>query len=85
MDFSKPFILETIAFNFVINIVFSQLRKHNLLHPIAFFFHKFSLVETNYKIHEKKLLTIVDAFEEWHHLFEKDQHEIIVYLDHKNL
>jgi hypothetical protein len=35
-------------------------------------------------IHDKKLLTIMDAFEEWRHLFEKVQHEIIVYFDHKN-
>ncbi len=26
----------------------------------------------------------MDAFEEWHHLLEKVQHEIIVYFDHKN-
>jgi hypothetical protein len=33
----------------------------------------------------KTHLPIVDAFEEWHHLFEGVQHEIIVYLGHKNL
>jgi hypothetical protein len=27
----------------------------------------------------------MDAFEEWRHLLEKAQHEIIVYFDHKNL
>ncbi len=42
-------------------------------------------MEINYKIHDKELLTIVDAFEEWHHFFEGVQHEIIMYLDHKNL
>jgi len=26
----------------------------------------------------------VDAFEEWHHLFEGTQYEIIIYLNHKN-
>jgi len=26
----------------------------------------------------------MDAFEEWHHLLERVQHEIIVYFDHKN-
>jgi hypothetical protein len=42
-------------------------------------------VKINYKIHDKKLLAIMDAFEEWCHLFEGAQHEIIMYLDHKNL
>jgi hypothetical protein len=32
-----------------------------------------------------QLITIVDGFEEWRHLLEGAQHEIIVYLDHKNL
>jgi hypothetical protein len=27
----------------------------------------------------------LDAFEEWHHLFERAQYEIIIYLDHKKL
>ncbi len=35
-------------------------------------------------LHDKKLLAIVDAFEEWRHLFEGTQHKIIVYFDHKN-
>jgi hypothetical protein len=54
-DFFKPFILEVDAFNFVINLVLSQLRKNNLFHRIGFCSHKFSLVES-YKIHDKKLL-----------------------------
>jgi hypothetical protein len=33
----------------------------------------------------KKNLAMVDAFEEWRHLFEGAQNEIIVYLNHKNL
>jgi hypothetical protein len=33
----------------------------------------------------KKLLAIMNAFEEWHHLFESVQHEIIMYSNHKNL
>ncbi len=36
------------------------------------------------KIYDKKFLAIVDAFQEWHHWFAELQHEIIVYLDHKN-
>jgi hypothetical protein len=42
-------------------------------------------MEINYKIHDKKLTSIVDGFEEWHHLFEETQYEITMYLDHKNL
>jgi hypothetical protein len=42
-------------------------------------------VEINYKIHDKELLTIMDAFKEWRRLLEGVQHEIILYSNHKNL
>jgi hypothetical protein len=42
-------------------------------------------MEINYEIHDKKILAIMDAFEEWHHLFERIQQETIMYLNHKNL
>jgi hypothetical protein len=42
-------------------------------------------MEINNKIHDKELLAIVDAFEEWRHMFERAQHEIIMYSNHKNL
>jgi hypothetical protein len=65
--------------------MFSQLGENNLLHLVGFHFCKFSPTDMNYEIHDKELLVIVDAFEEWHHLLEGAQHEIIVYSSHKNL
>jgi hypothetical protein len=73
------------ASNFVINTILSQLRKYNLLHPIGFRSQKFSPIEINYTIHDKKLLAIMDVFEEWRHLFKRVQHEIIVYSYHNYL
>jgi hypothetical protein len=84
VDFSKPFILEMDVFNFVINTILSQLGKKIIFHPISFLSHKFSPIEINYKIHDKKLLAIMDVFEKWRHLFKRIQHEMIVYSDHKN-
>jgi hypothetical protein len=73
------------AFDFAIGVVLSKLGEDNLLHLVDFCFCKLSPMHINYKIHDKKNLTIVDTVEEWHHLLEGAQHEIIVYLDHKNL
>jgi hypothetical protein len=42
-------------------------------------------VEINYKIRDKELLAILDAFENWCHLVEEVQHKITMYSDHKNL
>jgi len=81
----KPFVLKIDDSNFVVGIIFSQLGEDNLFHLLDFRSCKFSLAKNNYKIHDKELLTIMNAFEEWHHLFEKVQHEIIVYSNHKNL
>jgi len=52
------------ASDFVIGVILSQLGKDNLLHHVGFHSHNFSLVEINYKIHDKKFLAIMDAFEE---------------------
>jgi hypothetical protein len=67
VDFSKTFVLEMNTSNFAIGVIFSQLRNNYFFHPIGFCFHNFFLAEINYEIHDKKLLTIIDAFEEWHH------------------
>jgi len=84
-DLSKPFVLETNVSNFTVGVVFSQLGENNIFHLVYFYPHKFFPMNINYKTHDKKLLAIMDAFKRWCHLFEGAQHEITMYLDHKNL
>jgi hypothetical protein len=84
-DPSKPFILETDTSDFALGVIFSQPKEDNFFHPVGFHSHKFSPTKIIYEIHDKELLTIMDAFEEWHHLFEGAQHEITLYSNHKNL
>jgi hypothetical protein len=62
--------LETNTFDFPIGAILSQLGKKIKIHPIDFCSRKFSLVKINYDIHDLKILTMVDAFEEWCHLLE---------------
>ncbi len=83
VDPSKPFVLEIDTSNFALSVVLSQPEEDNLLHPLGFRSCKFSPIEINYETHDKELLTIMDAFEEWCHLLEGVQHEIIVYSNHK--
>ena len=84
-DSSKPFFLEVDASDFVLDSLLFQYGEDGRLHPIAYCSSKFSTAEINYEIHDKKLLAIIDAFEEWCHLFEGAQHTTTVYTDHKNL
>ena len=54
-------------------------------HPVAFFSRKIIPVETQYKIHDGKLLAIVEAFKTWRHYLEGCKHEVLVLTDHNNL
>ncbi len=60
----KPFVLEMDAFDFALGVILSQFEEYNLLHLVGFRYHKISPIKINYKIDDKELLAIVDAFEE---------------------
>ncbi len=63
----------------------NQSNDKRCLHLIAFHSRKFTNVELNYKIHDKKLLAIVDFFKQWRMYLKEFRHQIQVYTDHKNL
>ena len=45
----------------------------------------FSDVEWNYVIHDKEMLAIICALEDWHHFLEGSSKSFEVFTDHKNL
>ena len=54
-------------------------------HPVAFLSKSLSPVERNYEIHDKEMLAIVRALEEWRHFVEGVEHQVKIWTDHKNL
>jgi len=84
-DAQQPVIIETDALDFAIGAVLSQRDKEGRLHPVAFHSRKFQPAEINYKIHNKELLAIVDAFKHWRRYCEGATHQIQVLSDHQNL
>jgi len=42
-------------------------------------------VEWNYEIHDKEMLAIIHALEEWRHFLEGARHPVEIWMDHKNL
>jgi len=42
-------------------------------------------MKRNYKIHDKKMLAIIHALEEWRHFLEGATHLVEIWTDHKNL
>ena len=57
-------ILEVDSFNHAQKDVLSQYNKNSMLHSIVFFSQKLNAAESNYEIYNKKLLTIIQCFEQ---------------------
>jgi hypothetical protein len=55
------------------------------LKPVAYFLKKLSSAESNYEIHDKKLLAIVRAMEKWKEKLIEVKNPFVVLFDHKNL
>ena len=81
----KKIILETNASDQALGSCLSQPNAEKQLHPVAYRSRKFSGPELNYDVHNKELLAIVDAFEEWRAYLKGSRYPIVVYSDHKNL
>src|SRR5258708_37602666 len=64
---SGPFCLECDASNFTTGAVLSQQQEDRLVHLICFMSKSFSDTERNYQIHDKEMLAIMCALEEWRH------------------
>ena len=65
--------------------VLFQHQDDGTLHPIAFMSKAFSDVEQNYQIHDKEMLAIIQALEEWQHFLEGAEEKFEIHTDHKNL
>jgi len=52
---------------------------------VAFYSKSLSSVEWNYKIHDKEMLAIIRALEEWRHFLEGATHLVEIWTNHKNL
>jgi len=83
---SEPFHIEADSSDFASGAVLSQqLPEEEKWHPVAFYSKSLSLVERNYEIHDKEMLAIIHALEEWKHFLEGARHLVEIWTDHKNL
>ena len=85
-DNSRPFRIEADSSDFATGAVLSQQSPTDeKWHPVAFLSKSLSSVERNYEIHDKEMLAIIRAMEEWRHFLEGAEHQFEVWTDHKNL
>ena len=65
-DNSRPYQVEADSSDFATRAVLSQQDpEDDKWHPIAFLSKSLSLVERDYEIHDKEMLAIIQALEEW--------------------
>src|SRR6202161_2021483 len=85
-DNSRPYSVEADSSDFATRAVLSQDNPEDgKWHPVAFLSKSLSPVERNYEIHDKEMLAIVRALEEWRHFVEGAEHQFEIWTDHKNL
>ncbi|KAF8756857.1 hypothetical protein RHS01_03817 [Rhizoctonia solani] len=84
-DPSLPYYLETDASGVAMGAILSQQGEDNRLHPIAYMSKSFSGAEANYDTHDKELLAIIKALEEWRIFLEATDKPVQVFTDHRNL
>jgi len=74
---SEPFYIEADSSDFASGAVLSQqLPGEEKWHLVSFYSKSLSLVERNYEIHDKEMLAITCALEEWRHFLEGAQHPV---------
>ena len=85
-DSTRPFRIEADSSDFATGAVLSQTSAEDgKWHPVAFFSKSLSPVERNYEIHDKEMLAIIRALQEWQHFVEGAEHQCEIWTDHKNL
>lgn len=85
VDDSQPFRIKADSSDFTTGTVLSQPSDDRKWHPVAFMSKSLNVVKRNYKIHDKEMLAIICALEEWWHYLEGARHDFEIWTDHKNL
>jgi hypothetical protein len=81
-----PFRIEADASDFATGAVLSQLSAEDeKWHLVAYLSKSLSKTEQNYEIHDKEMLAIMRALEEWRHFLEGTPDKFKIWTDHKNL
>jgi hypothetical protein len=85
-SYGRKHMLETDASDGVTAAVLSeQDPETEAWHPVAFYSKTMAPAECNYPIHDKELLAIIRAFEEWRAELIGEEDKLGVYSDHKAL
>ena len=80
---NEPARIETDASDLAIGACLCQMKDQKW-HPCAYYSRKMSAAEQNYDIHDKELLAVVCALQNWR-VYAESCSELTIFTDHKNL
>ena len=84
-DPKKPITIETDASKYVMAGIISQTGADGILRPIAYRSKSMSKSKCNYDVHDKELLAIILALEDWRRYIKGSRQQTKILMDHKNL
>jgi len=84
-DPDRPTKMETDASDGVTSGILSQQAEDQQWHPIAYFSKTMSAPEYNYEIHDKEMLAIIRALQEWRAELVSVKAKFSIYSDHEAL
>ncbi|CAK5268475.1 unnamed protein product, partial [Mycena citricolor] len=85
-DASRSYCLKADSSDFATGaVILQQSPMDDKWHPVAFFSKSLNEVQRNYEIHDKEMLAIVRALEEWRHFLKGTKHPVEIWTNHKNL
>jgi len=86
LNTSALFRVKVVSLDFTTaTVLFQNSRKDNKWHLVTFFSKFLSIVEYNYEIHNKKMLAVIWALEEWRYFLEDVETPVEIWTDYKNL
>jgi len=80
-----PIIVETDASDYAVTGILSITCADGEIHPVTYYSWTLTAPELNYDTHDKELLAIFEAFQNWRHYLEGSASPIDVVTNHKNL
>ena len=84
-DPDRPTKIETDASDGVTSGILSQQAEDHLWHPVAYFSKTMAAAECNYEIHDKEMLAIIRAVQEWRAELVSVKTRFKIYSDHEAL
>ena len=81
---TDPYRVEADSSGYATGATLSQCQN-GIWRPIAFLSKSLNGVERNYEIHDREMLAIMRALEEWRHHLQGAHYPIEIHTDHKNL